>query len=87
LATVSITEPGVLTGTIVWSGPPTEIEAGFKHVVPSTVYGLVVGSSPAITSVAVTSARGAAGTEWEFMAGVPGTTAASLQYEVRFTPD
>jgi hypothetical protein len=87
LATVSITQPGVMTGTIVWSGAPTEIEAGFRHVVPSTVYGFVIGSSPATTSVAVTSARVAAGTEWELVAAVPGSTAASLQYEVSFTPD
>jgi hypothetical protein len=87
LVTVTVTEPGTLRGTIAWSGSPTEMEAGFKHMPPGTVIGLSMGSSPSTTTVAVTSARVAAGTEWQFLAAVPSGPDVSVQYEVTFEPE
>jgi hypothetical protein len=87
LATVDCSVPGTLRGTIVWSGPPTEMGAGFKHVSPGTLIGLTMGSSPSTATVAVTSARVAAGTQWQFLAAVPSGPSVSVQFEVTFDPE
>jgi hypothetical protein len=87
LATVNCDAPGTLRGTIAWSGDPTELAVAFKHVVPGDVIGLAIGSSPSTTSVAVTSARVAAGTQWQFIGANGSGTAVSVQYEVTFQPE
>ena len=87
LATVTVDQPGTLRGVVTWSGPPTELAAGFKHVTPGNTIGIVLGASPAITTVAVTSARVAAGTQWQFVATIPSGPAVNVQYEVTFAAD
>ena len=87
LATVNCNVPGTLRGTIEWSGPPTEMAAVFLHVTPGTTIGLSLGSSPTTSTVAVTSARVAAGTQWQFMAGIPSGPDVSVQFEVTFDPE
>jgi hypothetical protein len=87
LATITVDQPGTLRGVITWSGPPTEAAAGFKHVASSTTIGMVLGASPATTTVAVTSARVAAGTQWQLLAAVPSGPAVSVQYTVTFEAD
>jgi hypothetical protein len=87
LATVTVAEPGTLYGVITWSGDPTEMELAFKHVTPGTVVGLSIGSSPLTSTVAVTSARVAAGTQWQLLAGHGSATAVSVQFEVTFQAD
>jgi hypothetical protein len=87
LATLTINQPGTLHGTMTWSGPPTELAEGFKHVATGTTIGYTIGSSPTTTTVAVTTDRVAAGTEWQFLAANGGASAASIQFEVRFEPD
>ncbi|MBN1916293.1 MAG: hypothetical protein JW889_00170 [Verrucomicrobia bacterium] len=87
LATVTVTEPGTLRGVITWSGDPTEMEMGFKHVTPGTMIGISFGSPPITSTVAVTSARVAAGTEWQLLVGHGSATTVSVQFEVTFEPD
>ena len=87
LATVNCNAPGTLRGTISWSGDPTELVVAFKHVVPGDVIGLTIGASPSSTTVAVTSARVAAGTQWEFIGANSSGTAVSVQFELTFEPD
>ena len=87
LATVTVNEPGTLHGVIAWSGDPTEMEMAFKHVTPGTVIGMGFGSSPMTSTVAVTSARVAAGTQWQLLVGHGSATAVSVQFEVTFQAD
>jgi len=87
LATLNINQPGTLRGTITWSGDPTELAVAFKHVTPGNVIGMSIGSSPMTSTVAVTSARVAAGTQWEFLAANGSATTVSVQFEVTFEPD
>jgi hypothetical protein len=87
LATIDINQPGTLRGTITWSGDPTEMAVAFKHVAPAQVIGLSVGSSPTGSTVAVTSARVAAGTQWQLLAANGSATAVSVQFEATFQAD
>ena len=87
LATLNIDQPGTLRGTIAWSGDPTELAIGFKHVASATTVGMSLGSSPTSTTVAVTSARVAAGTQWQCLAAVPSGPGVSVQFEVTFDPE
>jgi hypothetical protein len=87
LATININQPGTLHGTIVWSGNPTELAMGFRHVASATTIGMSLGSSPTSSTVAVTSARVAAGTQWEVLAAAPSGPAVSVQFEVTFQAD
>ncbi|MBN1916292.1 MAG: hypothetical protein JW889_00165 [Verrucomicrobia bacterium] len=87
LATLNIDQPGTLRGVIVWSGAPTELAIGFKHVASATTVGMALGSSPTSSTVAVTSARVAAGTQWEVLAAAPSGPAVSVQFEVTFEAD
>jgi hypothetical protein len=86
LATLTISQPGTLRATATWTGAPTELAIGFRHVASSTTAGMSLGSSPTTATAAVTSARVAAGTEWQFLGGVPSGPAVSVQYEVTFEP-
>jgi hypothetical protein len=87
ITTVHISEPGTLQGRIVWSGAPSEVWAAFRHVATSNVHGLSQSPSPLFSTVAVTSADVAAGTDWLFLAENPGAAAVSVEYEIRFLAD
>jgi hypothetical protein len=87
LADVTVSEPGTLRGTITWSGPPTEMAVLLLHVTPSDMLGITFSNSPTISTVAVTSARVAAGHEWRFVGTNPNGPDVSVSYTVTFVPD
>ncbi len=87
LAEVTVSEPGTLRGTITWSGPPTDMAGMFLHITPSDLLGITLSPSPTISTVAVTSARVAAGHEWRFIGDNPNGPDLSFSYVITFTPD
>ncbi len=87
MADVTVSEPGTLRGTITWSGPPTEMAAMLLHVAPSDLLGITLSNSPTTSTVAVTSARVAAGHEWRFIGTNPHGPDVSVSYSVTFVPD
>lgn len=87
LANVTVSVPGTLQAEITWSGPPTELVGVFLHVAPSDILGITHSPSPVVCTVAVTSARVAAGQDWQFAASNSGGADVTVQYRVTFTPD
>lgn len=84
---VEVTEPGTLQGQITWTGAPTDMVAVFLHIAPADVLGVVHSPSPAVATVAVTSARVAAGADWRFIAASSSGPDVSVSYTVTFTPE
>ena len=86
LASVSVEEPGILTGTVTWSGAPTNMTSGFLQVVSSLYHGVTVGGSPLTSTVTVTDTLVAAGHDWQFFVSNSGPDV-DATYVVQFTPD
>ncbi|GAG34051.1 unnamed protein product, partial [marine sediment metagenome] len=84
---VTASEPGTLRATITWSGLPTEMGVMLLHVTPSDMLGITFSPSPTISTVAVTSARVAAGHEWRVIGLNPDGPDVSVSYTVTFFPD
>ena len=84
---VDVTEPGTLRGEISWTGDPTEMVTTFLHIAPSDILGLVHSPSPVVATVAVTSARVAAGHGWRFIAMNSAGPDVSVSYTITFAPD
>jgi hypothetical protein len=87
LANVTASVPGTLQAEITWTGEPTELVGAFLHVTPSDVLGITQSPSPLVCTVAVTSARVAAGEEWQLKAYSSAASDVSVQYRVVFTPN
>ncbi len=87
LANMTVSVPGTLQAEITWTGPPTELVGVFVHVAPSDILGLTHSPSPVVCTVAVTSARVAAGQDWQFAASNSSGADVTVQYRVTFTPD
>jgi len=87
LANVTASVPGTLQGEFTWTGDPTELVGAFLHVAPAEMLGITHSPSPVVCTVAVTSARVAAGEAWQFAAFNSSSTAVTVQYRVTFTPD
>ena len=87
LANVTASVPGTLQAEITWTGDPTELVAVFLHVAPADTLGVTQSPSPVVSTVAVTSARVAAGEEWQLAAYNTGATDVAVQYRVMFVPD
>jgi hypothetical protein len=84
---VAVTEPGTLQGRITWTGAPTDMVATFLHIAPSDILGVVHSPSPLVATVAVTSARVAAGADWRFIAANSSGPDVSVSYTITFTPE
>ena len=87
LANVTASVPGTLQGTFAWTGDPTELLGAFLHVAPSDVLGVTHSPSPLVCTVAVTSARVAAGEEWQFRVYNSTASDATVEYTVTFVAD
>lgn len=87
LANMTASVPGTLQAEITWTGAPTELIGAFFHVAPTETLGVTHSPSPVVCTVAVTSARVAAGEAWQLRAYNTSSTAATVQYRVTFTPD
>jgi len=74
LANMTVSVPGTLQAEITWTGP-------------SDILGLTHSPSPVVCTVAVTSARVAAGQDWQFAASNSSGADVTVQYRVTFTPD
>ena len=87
LATISVSQPGLLQATVTWTGDPTEATAAFKHVVTSTPHGLVMSPSPLVSNAAVTSSLVAAGENWEFVMNNPAASSVTVSFSITFLAD
>ncbi len=87
LANVTATVPGTLQGTFTWTGAPTELVGAFFHVTPADTLGITHSPSPVVCTVAVTSARVAAGEAWQFRVYNSTASDATVEYAVTFVAD
>ena len=87
LATISVSEPGLLQATVTWTGDPTEAMATFKHVVTSNPHGLVMSPSPLVSNASITSSLVAAGENWEFLMNNPPASGVPVSFSIIFVAD
>ena len=87
LATISVSQPGLLQATVTWTGDPPETMAAFKHVVTSDPHGLVMSPSPLVSKALITSSLVAAGHSWEFVMGNSSGSDMTVSFSITFVPD
>ena len=80
----TVSAPGKLEATIMWTAPPAELDLGFVH--EGILVKLATGGSSLKVTLMVTAADVAAGINWHLYGGNSGPDVV-VNYEVKFTVD